>query len=124
MVAARSRYQFEHPNCKAEELVIYTTTQTHSLGSKAGLVLGLQVRALEVRAEYLYSLKGETLRSALVEDEKLGRKPFIISTVSVFIHVHVFLPIKVATIGTTSSGAIDNLPEIKNVCKHHLRLLR
>ena len=80
VAAARSRYQVEHPNCKAEELVIYTTTQTHSLGTKAGLVLGLQVRALEVRAEDQYSLRGEMLRSALVEDEKLGRKPFILST--------------------------------------------
>jgi aromatic-L-amino-acid decarboxylase len=80
VVAARSRYQVEHPNCKAEELVIYTTTQTHSLGTKAGLVLGLQVHALEVRAEDRYSLRGEALRSALVEDEKLGRKPFILST--------------------------------------------
>ncbi|KAF8348273.1 pyridoxal-dependent decarboxylase conserved domain-containing protein [Amanita rubescens] len=101
VVAARSRYQVEHPNCKAEELVIYTTTQTHSLGTKAGLVLGLQVHTLEVRAEDRYSLRGETLRSALVEDEKLGRKPFIL----------------IATVGTTSSGAIDNLPEIKDVLK-------
>ena len=80
MVAARSRYQVEHPDCKTEELVMYTTTQTHSIGMKAGLVLGLQVRALEVRAEDRYSLRGDTLRSALIEDEALGRKPFIIST--------------------------------------------
>ena len=59
---------------------MYTTTQTHSIGMKAGLVLGLQVRALEVRAEDRYSLRGDTLRSALIEDEALGRKPFIIST--------------------------------------------
>ena len=59
--------------------MIYTTTQTHSLGAKAGLVLGLQVRALEVRAMDRYSLRGKTLRSALVEDEKMGRKPFILS---------------------------------------------
>ena len=80
VVAARSRYQVEHPDCKAEELVVYTTTQTHSIGTKAGLVLGLQVRALEVRAEDRYSLRGDTLRSALMDDEALGRKPFIIST--------------------------------------------
>ena len=60
--------------------MIYTTTQTHSIGMKAGLVLGLQVRALEVRAEDQYSLRGDTLRSALIEDEVLGCKPFIIST--------------------------------------------
>ena len=85
VVAARSRYQVEHPNCMAEELVIYTTTQTHSLGTKAGLVLGLQVRTLEVQAEDRYSLRGTTLRSALVKDEKLGRRPFILS---MFFHTH------------------------------------
>ncbi|KAF8629833.1 hypothetical protein AX15_003200 [Amanita polypyramis BW_CC] len=102
-VAARSRYQREHPNCKAEDLVIYTTTQTHSLGMKAGLVLGLNVRALEVREKDQFALKGETLRTALMEDERAGLKPFIL----------------VATIGTTSSGAMDNLSEITEVSKDY-----
>jgi hypothetical protein len=53
-----------------EDLVIYTTTQTHSIGVKAGLVLGLSVRALDVTS---------TLQAALKEDEKNGRKPFILS---------------------------------------------
>ena len=57
----------------------YTTTQTHSLGMKAGFVLGLQVRFLEVQAEDRHSLRGKTLRSALIEDEKLSRKPFFLS---------------------------------------------
>ena len=42
VVAARSKYQREYPGAKTEDLVIYTTTQTHSLGLKAGLVLGLE----------------------------------------------------------------------------------
>ncbi|RDB24903.1 Tyrosine decarboxylase 1 [Hypsizygus marmoreus] len=103
VVAARSLYQQTHPDAKLEDLVIYTTTQTHSLGLKAGLVLGLSVRALEVKSEDRFSLKGETLRIALEEDEKQGKKPFIL----------------IATVGTTSSGAIDNLPEIKAVVKDH-----
>ena len=79
VVAARSRYQREHPGAKAEELVIYTTTQTHSLGLKAGLVLGLSVRALEVTFEDRFSLRGDTLRRALEEDERGGKKPFVLS---------------------------------------------
>ena len=79
MVAARSRYQREHPSVKAEDLVIYTTTQTHSLGTKAGLILGLRVCSLEVSREDKYTLRGDTLRTALEEDEKLGRKPFVLS---------------------------------------------
>lgn len=62
-----------------EDLVIYTTTQTHSLGAKAGLVLGLQVRALDVKVEEELSLRARTLRDALEEDAKIGRKPFILS---------------------------------------------
>ncbi|KAF8635193.1 hypothetical protein AX17_003969 [Amanita inopinata Kibby_2008] len=102
-VAARSRYQHDHPNVKAEHLVIYTTTQTHSLGLKAGLILGLPVRALQVHAADRFALRGEILLSALREDESQGRKPFIL----------------IATVGTTSSGAVDNLPEITEVVKNY-----
>jgi len=62
-----------------EDLVIYTTTQTHSLGLKAGLVLGLTVRPLEVNSEDGFALRGETLQAALDDDEKQGKKPFILS---------------------------------------------
>jgi aromatic-L-amino-acid/L-tryptophan decarboxylase len=98
-VAARSLYQRKHPEVKQDVLVFYTTTQTHSLGLKAGLILSLRVRALEVRPEDQYSLRGQTLRVALEEDIKAGRKPFML----------------IATVGSTSSGAIDNLSEIKEV---------
>lgn len=58
--------------------MIYTTTQTHSLGVKAGLVLGLECRALEVTAEDRFALRGETLRKALEEDRARGKHPFIL----------------------------------------------
>ena len=63
-----------------EDLVIYTTTQTHSLGTKAGIILGLPVRALQVWPEDRYALRGATLRTALEEDASRGRKPFFLST--------------------------------------------
>uniref|UniRef100_A0A0W0EX79 Very-long-chain 3-oxoacyl-CoA reductase n=1 Tax=Moniliophthora roreri TaxID=221103 RepID=A0A0W0EX79_MONRR len=99
IVAARNSYQQAHPDVKLEELVIYTTTQTHSLGMKAGMILGLAVRAVVVKPEDNFALRGNTLRSALQEDIQAGKKPFI----------------PIATVGTTSSGAIDNLKEIKEV---------
>ncbi|EMD37052.1 hypothetical protein CERSUDRAFT_84071 [Gelatoporia subvermispora B] len=103
VVAARERYLRIHPDAKADELVIYTTTQTHSLGVKAGLVFGMECRALEVKAEDAYALRGATLKSALEEDEKRGKRPFIL----------------VATVGTTSSGAIDRLDEIGQVSEDY-----
>lgn len=78
-VAARSRYIREHPHVAMEKLVLYTTTQTHSLGKKAGLVLGLKVRALEVTAEDDFALRGETLEVALKEDVDAGLHPFVLS---------------------------------------------
>lgn len=79
IVAARCRAVKQNPSIKTENLIIYTTTQTHSLGVKAGLVLGIQVRALEVTLEDNLGLNGDTLRRALAEDAANGLKPFILS---------------------------------------------
>lgn len=78
-MAARSRFSRKHPHIKHEDLLIYTTTQTHSLGLKAGLVLGIPCRALEVTAQDNFALKGATLRTALEEDSKRGKYAFIVS---------------------------------------------
>ena len=77
-------------------LIVYGTTQTHSIASKAAMMLGLQFRALEVRREDAYGLRGATLQAALDEDHARGMIPFLL----------------VATYGTTSSCAVDNLAEI------------
>lgn len=80
VVAARSRYMRKHPDTDLSRLVIYTTSQTHSLGAKAALVLGLSVRALDVKLEDNLALTGETLRAAYEEDIASERHPFILST--------------------------------------------
>ena len=79
VVAARSLYMRKHANTHLEDLVIYTTTQTHSLGSKAALILGLSLRELDVTVEDNFSLRGEVLLRALEEDVGRGKKPFILS---------------------------------------------
>ena len=82
IVAARTRYLRDHPNTKFEDLVIYTTSQTHSLGAKAGVVLGLQVRVIDVAHDDQFALRGKSLRDALEEDARIGRKPFILGNAS------------------------------------------
>ena len=79
IIAARSRYTRAHPDVPLDSLVVYGTTQTHSLGAKAALVLGLQFRAIEVFAEDQYALRGNSLINAIEEDRKAGRHPFVIS---------------------------------------------
>lgn len=79
VVAARSRYRRAHPHVPHEQLVVYTTTQTHSLGAKAALVLGLPIRALPVTSADMYALRGDVFRAAVEEDRNIGRHPFILS---------------------------------------------
>ncbi|KAF9240382.1 pyridoxal phosphate-dependent transferase [Melanogaster broomeanus] len=105
VATARSRYISRNPEVLTESLVLYTTTQTHSLGKKAGLVLGLNVRALEVTSEDNYALRGETLQRALTEDRSCWPASF---------HSQ-YDDIPLATVGTTSSGAIDRLGELGEI---------
>ena len=113
IVAARSRYQSLHPDLPMEKLVIYVTTQTHSLGLKAGLILGLPVHCIPVRAEDNYSLRGQDLRETIVSDREKGKHPFVISETYSLCHICQSLSLyPVGTVGTTSSGAIDNIDEV------------
>ncbi|KAI5119401.1 hypothetical protein M0805_005944 [Coniferiporia weirii] len=102
-VTARSIYMRDHEDADLSRLIMYTTTQTHSCGKKAALVLGLRVKAIEIHMEDDLSLRGSALRDALNEDKKEGLHPFIL----------------IATVGTTNSGAVDNLHEIFEVVQEH-----
>ncbi|SNX87786.1 related to Aromatic-L-amino-acid decarboxylase [Melanopsichium pennsylvanicum] len=84
------------------KMVMYGTTQTHTIAAKAALILGLDFKALPVEAP-TYSLGAATLRAAIEEDTAQGRIPFML----------------IATIGTTSSGAVDNLTELVEVAQEY-----
>ncbi|GAA5843539.1 hypothetical protein JCM11251_001650 [Rhodosporidiobolus azoricus] len=98
-IAARERFLRLHPGTPIEELVIVATTQTHSLGAKAALILGIGFHAIETKEEDEWALRGDHLRSELEKLEAQGKKPFCL----------------IATLGSTSTGAIDNIPEITAV---------
>jgi aromatic-L-amino-acid/L-tryptophan decarboxylase len=55
--------------------MVYCTTQTHSSGRKAGLVLGISVHAVPVSAEDNFAVRGHALKQAIEEDVKNGKKP-------------------------------------------------
>ncbi|GAA94257.1 uncharacterized protein L969DRAFT_80335 [Mixia osmundae IAM 14324] len=80
----------------SSRLSIWVTDQTHSLGAKAGLILGLPVRTLPTRAQDGYALTESTLALALADAKAKDEVPCIL----------------IATLGSTSSGAIDDLEGI------------
>uniref|UniRef100_A0A0K3CM33 BY PROTMAP: gi/814542705/emb/CEQ39736.1/ SPOSA6832_01283 [Sporidiobolus salmonicolor] n=1 Tax=Rhodotorula toruloides TaxID=5286 RepID=A0A0K3CM33_RHOTO len=102
-IAARERFLRLHPSTPFSDMVILGTTQTHSLGAKAALILGFEFVAIETRAEDEWALRGEALEKALRELKEKQKKPFIL----------------IATLGSTSTGAIDNIAEITSVTAAH-----
>lgn len=67
-----------YPDVLVSDLVIYGTTQTHSLGAKAAIILGVEFRAIVTRSEDDWGLRGADLELALEEDRIKGKMPFIL----------------------------------------------
>jgi aromatic-L-amino-acid decarboxylase len=89
MIAARHRLRGHDA-----PLVAYTSTEGHSSVQKAANIAGHPLRLLDVGADR--TLDPQALAAALREDRAAGRIPFFLC----------------ATVGTTSTGAVDPLPEI------------
>jgi aromatic-L-amino-acid decarboxylase len=84
-----------------QRFTAYTSTQGHSSIEKAARIAGIgdgQVRAVEVGDDL--AMRPEALRAALAADVAAGAVPVIV----------------VATIGTTSTTAVDPVAEIGAVC--------
>ncbi len=96
MLAAKQRIGGVGP------LVVYTSTQAHSSIIKAAMIAGIasgpldreHVRLIEVDDQY--RMRPEALERAMREDVAAGKRPFFVC----------------ATVGTTSSGAVDSVREI------------
>jgi aromatic-L-amino-acid decarboxylase len=83
-------------------LVAYTSTQAHSSVEKGIRIAGLgsdNLRLIEV--DERYAMRPERLAEAIAADRAAGRCPTFVA----------------ATVGTTSSTAIDPLPEIGQICR-------
>jgi len=83
-------------------LVAYTSTQAHSSIEKAVQIAGLgrdNLRLIEVDEKF--AMRPDALAQRIQEDRQVGLIPCFVS----------------ATVGTTSSNAIDPVPEIGRVCR-------
>lgn len=89
-------------------LVLYCSEEAHSSVDKAALVLGLGTRGIHrVPTDEKFAMRVDALEEAIEWDCSNNRLPFAV----------------VATVGTTSSTAVDPVAEIAEVCRrHHLWL--
>lgn len=81
------------------KLIAYCSKESHSCVEKAALILLVKLRILD--PDENCSLRGDTLKRAMEEDESQGLIPFFVS----------------ATLGSTACCAFDKLEEIGPVCK-------
>ena len=104
ILAARERvtnYQ-SNANGLSQTLCAYTSTQAHSSVEKAIQIAGIgrkNLRLIEVDDQF--AMRPDALARAVDADLKAGRKPFFVC----------------ATVGTTSSNAIDPVPKIGEICR-------
>ncbi len=84
------------------DLVAYCSTETHSSMDKAASIAGLgRARLRKIPTDENLALDATTLAQAIAHDRAAGLRPFFVC----------------ATIGTTSSMAIDPVAEIGRLCQ-------
>jgi aromatic-L-amino-acid/L-tryptophan decarboxylase len=80
------------------EAIAYVSSEGHAAGPRALRVLGVPYRTLAAGPDC--RLRPDDVRAAVEADRAEGREPFCL----------------VATAGTTSTGAVDPLPELADLC--------
>jgi aromatic-L-amino-acid decarboxylase len=106
LIAARERATNLATNERGGDgrLVAYTSTQAHSSLEKAAKIAGIgsaNLRAIEVDKNF--ALRPDALEKQIARDRAAGKIPFFVC----------------ATIGTTSSNAIDPVREIATITREH-----
>jgi aromatic-L-amino-acid decarboxylase len=110
LLAARERVSDFQINQRGVDrpLVAYASAQAHSSIEKAVKVAGIGRENLTlIDVDERYAMRPQALVEAIRADKEVGRIPFFVA----------------ATVGTTSSSAIDPLKAIGEICRgHHLWL--
>jgi aromatic-L-amino-acid decarboxylase len=104
MLAARERatgFQSREEGCNVR-LVAYSSAETHSSVEKAAMIAGIgreNLRLVEVDEQF--AMRPQALAHRIERDRRAAMIPFFVC----------------ATVGTTSSNAIDPLPAIGRICR-------
>jgi len=104
LLAARERASGSQPNQAGarRSLIVYTSAQAHSSVEKAVMIAGLGREKLRlIETDERYAMRPDALASAIETDREAGLEPCFVS----------------ATVGTTSSNAIDPLGPIGAICE-------
>jgi aromatic-L-amino-acid decarboxylase len=106
LLAARERatnYGSNQNGCDGR-LVAYVSTQTHSSLQKAAMISGIGLSNLRlIEVDDNFAMRPEALSRQIGADKRNGLLPCFVC----------------ATVGTTSSNAMDPIPEIARVAKQH-----
>src|SRR5579884_2939382 len=106
IIAARERatdFISNREGCRGK-LVAYTSSQAHSSVEKAIRIAGIGSENLRlIDVDEKFAMKADALARAIEKDRQAGLIPFFVC----------------ATVGTTSSNAIDPVPQIGEICREH-----
>ncbi|MAU40494.1 MAG: decarboxylase [Kordiimonas sp.] len=87
---------------RRDKAVLYCSDQTHGCVAKAARLLGFREDQLSIiPSDGQYRLRMDVLTAEVMADRARGRQPFCV----------------VATAGTTSTGAVDPLEQIADLCE-------
>ena len=106
LLAARERKTNYHCNQTGDNsgLIAYISTQTHSSVEKGVKVIGLGTdRLRKIDVDATFAMEPHQLEEQIKRDLEAGLKPFFVC----------------ATIGTTSSNAVDPIEAIGEICKKY-----
>jgi aromatic-L-amino-acid decarboxylase len=106
VLAARERatnFSSNREGCRGK-LVAYTSAQAHSSVEKAVQIAGIGRENLRlVKVDERFGMNPQALAAAIKKDRQSGMVPFFVC----------------ATVGTTSSNAIDPVQQIGKICREH-----
>jgi len=106
LLAARERataYASNQQGCNGK-LVGYASTQTHSSLEKAAMIAGIGTQNLRlIEVDEKFAMRPESLAKQVETDKRAGCTPIFVC----------------ATVGTTSSNAMDPVAAIGEICREH-----